>query len=106
MKRVISGVLIIALSACAVQKTLVPTGGSKADGTVELSYEFGEFEKPQVDRAQGVHAAQQRCAAWGYEGAEPFGGQKSQCQQLGGMSGCMRTLVTVQYQCTGSSASH
>lgn len=32
------------LSGCAVQKQLVPTGGSKADGTVKMSYSFGMFE--------------------------------------------------------------
>ena len=36
------------LSGCAVQKQLVPTGGSKADGTVKMSYSFGMFESPKV----------------------------------------------------------
>lgn len=87
---------------CAVQKTLVPTGGSRADGTIELSYEFGPFESPQVDMGQGALVARQRCAAWGYSDAQPFGGQKSLCQQDDGFGGCNRTLVTIQYQCIGA----
>jgi hypothetical protein len=40
MKRsVLALALIITLPACAVQKTLIPTGGSRSDGTVELSYD-------------------------------------------------------------------
>ena len=92
----------LAICGCAVQKTLIPTGGSRADGTVEMSYEFGEFETPKVDMQQGVVEASKRCQAWGYSDAEPFGGSKSQCQQLGGMSGCVRRLVTMQYQCIGA----
>jgi len=90
------------LNGCAVHKSLIPTGGSRADGTVELSYEFGMFETPEVDYAQGQEAARQRCAAWGYSDAEPFGGQKDQCQQVNGYGNCIRTLVTVQYQCIGA----
>jgi hypothetical protein len=94
--------LISLASGCTVQKQLVPTGGSRADGTVSLSYEFGMFERPQVDGTQGVVAAQQRCAAWGYSGAEPFGGSLNRCQAADGYGNCVRTLVTVTYQCTGS----
>jgi hypothetical protein len=89
------------LMGCAVNKTLVPTGGSKADGTVDLSYEFGAFEKPVVNMAQAQPAAQQRCQAWGYSNAEPFGGEKRLCQAFDGYGGCVRTLVTVTFQCTG-----
>ena len=62
-------VLICFLQGCATQKTLIPTGGSRADGTVKLSYEYGLFEKPQIDPAQGEIAAKQRCSLWGYSGA-------------------------------------
>lgn len=54
------------------QKQLVPTGGSKSDGTVRMSYSYGMFESPVVDPQQGMNAAKARCAAWGYSGAEPL----------------------------------
>lgn len=94
--------VVLVLVGCAVQKTLTPVGGSRADGTVELAYEFTQFEKPVVDAAQGLEAAIQRCAAWGYSGAEPFGGQKSQCQSFNGYGTCTHMQVSVQYQCTGA----
>jgi len=89
------------LSGCAVQTTMVPTGGSRADGTVEMSYEIGEFEHAKIDLAQAAKDAARRCQAWGYSDAEPFGGQKSQCLRSGGMSGCSRKFVSMQFQCIG-----
>ncbi|EKM6441136.1 hypothetical protein PU783_004249 [Cronobacter sakazakii] len=88
------------LSGCATKKQLVPTGGSKSDGTVRMSYSYGMFESPVVDPSQGMTSAKARCAAWGYSGAEPFGGFTSQCTQPSS-SGCMQTTVTIEYQCTG-----
>ncbi|KQS55933.1 hypothetical protein ASG17_07735 [Brevundimonas sp. Leaf363] len=94
---------LLALAACATAKTYTATGGSRADGTVRLSYEVGMFEAPTVDEAQGLKVAQQRCATWGYSGAEAFGGTTSQCTAMTS-SGCMTTLITKEYQCTGNGA--
>lgn len=97
-------ITLASLPSCAVQKDLVPTGGSRADGTVTLSYEYGRFEKPEVDMPKAATLAMQRCGAWGYTGAEPFGGQMNKCEAVDGYGGCIRTLVTVTYQCTGTPA--
>lgn len=80
---------------------LVPTGGSRADGTVVLSYEHSSLSKPQVDLAQGSQVAAERCRAWGYSSAAPFGGETRQCQAPGGYGGCYRWLASVTYQCLG-----
>lgn len=97
----VSALVIMSIGGCAVQKQLVPTGGSRADGIVKLSFEYGSFEVPQVDQEQGLSLAQKRCAVWGYTGAEPFGGFTKTCSQRSNM-GCDRWLVTVEYQCTGT----
>ncbi len=96
-----SALIIMSIQGCAVNKQLTPTGGSRADGTVKLSYEYGAFEVPKLDRQQGMSAARQRCAAWGYTGAEPFGGSTKTCSS-GSRSACESWLVTVEYQCTGT----
>lgn len=101
MTLVAAGAAILALAACATAKTYTATGGSRSDGTVRLSYEVGMLEVPTVDEAQGLSVARQRCATWGYSGAEAFGGTTSQCTSMGS-SGCMTTLVTKEYQCTGN----
>ena len=106
MKRVMMFVLpgALVLVACATQKTLEATGGSKADGVVELSYEYGMFEQPNVDLQAGVETARARCAAWGYQNAEPFGGQKKSCNASDAYGSCIHWFVTVSYQCTGGAS--
>ncbi len=85
-------------TGCATIKTLEATGGSRSDGTVELSYVYGVFEAPQVQWQQGLLTASERCAAWGYSDAEAFGGEKRSCQ-LPGTYRCLEFFVTVTYQC-------
>ena len=92
----------LAISGCATPVRPVATGGSRADATVDMSFEFGEMQKPIVDWNQAQVDAGKRCAVWGYTGAESFGGQKNQCLQAGGLSGCQRMGVTMTYQCTGT----
>ncbi len=90
------------LAGCATQETLVPTGGSRSDGTVQLSYEYGLFQVPQVNMNQATQTAANRCAAWGYSGAQPFGGQINRCEQFNQYGSCIQTMVTVSFQCTGN----
>ncbi|HEY0684618.1 MAG TPA: YecR family lipoprotein [Steroidobacter sp.] len=103
MKQSLLALAFIAmLPACAVQKTLVPTGGSRSDGTVELSYDVRMFETAKVDFQQGATVAAQRCQAWGYSDAQAFGGQKTHCHQYNGYGSCLNATVSVQYQCIGA----
>ena len=92
----------LTLGSCAttVKKELVATGGSRADGTVQLSFEHGSLEKPQLDEAQGLETARVRCRAWGYSDAQTFGGMARNCQ-LANQYGCTRWYVTINYQCLG-----
>jgi hypothetical protein len=84
---------------------MVATGGSRADGTVNLSYEYGMFQKPIVNTQLAQVNAAQKCQAWGYTDAQAFGGGLRQCEERNEY-GCIRTLVTVTYQCTGAGAPH
>ena len=82
---------------------MTATGGSRADGIVRLSYEYGSFNKVKIDEAEGLRTAQARCQTWGYKDAEAFGGVTRQCQ-ASNMYGCMRWTVTKEYQCVGANA--
>lgn len=88
-------------SGCAVKKNFYATGGSRADGTVDMAYDFAQFEQPVVslDQAQGI--ALQKCAVWGYRQAEAFGGQTTHCDQRDGWGNCVAGQVVVKYQCIG-----
>ncbi len=91
-------IMIISLG-CTTNKILTATGGSRSDGTVKLSFEYGIFESPKVDEQQGLNIAKQRCAVWGYNDAEAFGGMTRTCNVFGS-SGCTGWIVTYEYQCT------
>ena len=95
-------IAMILLAGCSTPMRPVPTGGSRADATVDMSFEYGEFQKPVIDWNQAAADAAKRCAVWGYTGAEAFGGQRNSCVQGGGMSGCARMGTTMTYQCTGT----
>ncbi|WP_422823678.1 YecR family lipoprotein [Vreelandella vilamensis] len=98
LKLILPILAVTFIAGCASPKTMQATGGSKSDGTVNMSYEFGPFESPQVDMRAAQRAATQRCQAWGYESANAFGGGLSQCVSPGsGM--CKLTRVTHTYQC-------
>jgi hypothetical protein len=90
------------LGGCAVQEQWAATGGSRSDGTVQLSYEYGQFQEPEVDDQQGAELAAQRCAVWGYTGSDSFGGVIRRCQAFGGYGNCLNWLVTKNYQCVGA----
>ena len=88
------------LGGCATPMNYVATGGSRSDGTVKLSYQYGKFQQPVVDAQQGLDLAKSKCAAWGYTGAEPFGGEVRNCTAYN-QYGCVQFLVTAEYQCLG-----
>lgn len=100
--------MLLGLLGCGAQvtsKTPEATGGSRADGIVEMSYEAGVREQVEIDWERALERARQRCQAWNYSDAEPFGGQKYTCQiQDGGT--CLRRFITIPYQCTGSQAAN
>ncbi len=101
MKKLISiFVFIIALSGCSVNKDWVATGGSRADATVKLSYQYGQGQDVHVSEQQGIELAKKRCGVWGYTGAEAFGGITTQCNQMGSF-GCADGIAIKEYQCTG-----
>ena len=105
--RKLFALLLIAVGpiGCATPKEWVATGGSRADGTVRLSYDFGAFEAPQVNNQQGLDIARSRCLAWGYQNTEAFGGERRACNNMTS-SGCTSWIVTREYQCLGKGDAH
>ena len=96
-----SATFVLLLNGCSAVKRATPMGGSRADGTIEMGYEQGEFQTVEIDWATADREAKARCQSWGYTDAQRFGGMKRVCNQPGGFSGCARHMVSVQYQCLG-----
>ena len=88
------------LIGCATPKAWIPYSGSKSDGVVKLAFDYGGFEKPVIPEGQAAQVATERCRAWGYTGAEPFGGVLQQCIAWN-QYGCIRYRVLTEFQCTG-----
>jgi len=93
-------VAVSCMGGCATQKVLVPTGGSRADATVDMSYDVAGLERAKMYPQQGIESARERCKAWGYADAQPFGGEVRTCNQPS-QYGCVAWHVTMKYQCTG-----
>ncbi len=111
MQKISSVVLMLFLifnAGCAkkVLKTWESSGGSRADGTVDVAYIFNpQAEIPQSSEAQARDVAVEKCRFWGYAEAEPFGLVKKRCQQMyyHPMIGptCLEMVVTRTFQCLG-----
>lgn len=104
MKSIVCATVVIAilLAGCSTEKVLEATGGSRSDGVVNLAFEYGWLEVPHVNMGEALSTARNRCAAWGYTNAEVFGGSQKRCLQSDMYGDCLRTQVTVAYQCTGN----
>ena len=107
-KEFVFGVLFVGMTAGCASKVPMEwsaSGGSRADATVELAYQYNAMNQvPQTSSEQADRVAAQRCKAWGYESAEPFGMQRTKCQQFGTgfyAQTCLDMVVSLQYQCLG-----
>ena len=99
-----SAALLLNLAACATsQPTGAVSGGDRSGGVVRVSYEYPEFQQPDVSDEQAMKIALGRCAGWGYDDAEPIAGQTRQCSNMEGAN-CDLWTVTREYQCTARMA--
>jgi len=96
----ILGFLILLSAGCTTQKYLAVSDGSKADGTLTLSYECGSLEKPVVHWDEAKRSAISRCQSWGYKSAEFFDVGTRRCISTDSQGNCLRYRVTYKCQCT------
>lgn len=104
MFRIAFVLAMVFLAGCATNKEWTATGGSRSDGVVRLSYDYGPMEVPKLQEQQAIDLASKRCGTWGYSGAEAFGGVTRTCNLHDGFGGCNQWLVTKEFQCTGSAS--
>ena len=94
------------LTSCfPVTKTPVAIGGSRADGVIQMSFNYGLFESPKVNWEQTQATAKERCINWGYKNAKPLGGAITNCIYRD-KSICSRMRVTIPYQCIHNARSN
>ncbi|EAQ9804664.1 hypothetical protein EAN25_07740 [Salmonella enterica] len=87
------------LSGCISTITdLSASGGSRADGTVVMSTEYGEFDSIDINKEKALASATRRCQSWGYRTAQPFDAGFSRCSDFSSF-GCTRYIYSISYQC-------
>ena len=69
---IIGAALLTSCSQTAVTRVPVATGGSKADGTIQLAHERKASEIVTVDWAAAEQNALKRCRSWGYSHCGSF----------------------------------
>lgn len=92
---------VVGLTACATHKDFYATGGSRADGVIDVGYDFNSLETPVVDQKQAYNIARSKCSRWGYTDAEPFGAKVQECTARRGLGDCSAWRVSIKYQCLG-----
>lgn len=93
-------VVMLFLTGCATSAPLEPFGGSKADGIVQFSHEYGVFRKAENVVTEAVMLeAQERCKAWGFNSASYLGEDAKQCTYENSDGVCMRYRHVHNFQC-------
>ena len=98
--------LLTGCGAKQVHKNWYALDGSRADATVKVALSWNpEKEVPLSDQNQADKIAEERCKAWGYNGAEMFGAVTQKCTQMGytGFTSlCLEAQSVMTYQCLGN----
>jgi YecR-like lipoprotein len=105
MKLLIQSLFIFSLVGCASTQQWTPAGGNRDEGVVRVSYEYPEFQQPQMSESQAQKLALSRCNAWGYQKAEPIAGQIRQCANMDD-GNCDLWSVTREFQCKEGEGSY
>ena len=104
MKKFAFLIVIVLLTGCAAKTIqLMPTGGSKADGTVTLSSQIigssRQFDLESAAWASFNESAKSSCQNWGYSDAQAFGELEHICV-LTRRDKCIKKKLGINYQCT------
>jgi hypothetical protein len=102
MMRSVAIAAVLLLPGCATPVQMVPTGGSRSEGTINMSFEYSLYKEPVIDPNQATMAANQACGGWGYSGSRPFGAETTKCEAMASNGTCTRFMVTVAFECTGA----
>jgi hypothetical protein len=97
---VLAAIVAVNLAGCATPKTLVPIEANRGDGMITLAYEYGAFQNPKVDFAEGVNTAIAKCVEWGYVDVRRISNLETECIRGDVFGPCTIYRDKVTYQCT------
>jgi hypothetical protein len=87
------------LTGCATVKNPQVSGINKLAGIVELNYEYGLFEKPQVNWDEAKKTANSQCQSLGFKPAQQSSEPNDECISRTNNGGCAQHKVTANFQC-------
>lgn len=100
--------ILITISAtfagCATPVVPTVAGGSRADGIVVLTGDYGLWKKGEIQWGEALTDARAACKGWGYQDAKAFDRYQSRCTSDTPI-GCANTRVMLRFQCTGPASS-
>ena len=89
---------LAAVAGCVTTyKMWTESDADQQQGMVKLSYQYRNFENPQVDERAGIQAARERCRDWGFKDARRKAEERT-CVD-GVPNDCSKWQVTREYAC-------
>lgn len=105
MKLLFASLGLLLLAGCASSERWTAAAGNREQGVVRVSYEYPEFQQPEMSDAEADSMALNRCNAWGYEKVEPIAGLIRQCANMDA-GNCNLWSVTREYQCKNADSGY
>ncbi len=96
---------LLIISACATDNGFQANGSDRANGLVQLSYQYVLSDRPVLDWVVAQRTAEARCASWGYARAQRSEDRRRSCLTQDIFGRCKSYRVNVAYQCTDDAAS-
>ena len=101
MRLVLVLLLLVACSPRAEGVRPVAAGEDRREGIVTMASTGTIWNPVDADWRVAQAAADRRCRAWGYDGAESYAGWQDACRVYDLHGRCVRNRVTRFYPCSG-----
>ena len=95
---------LLLLAACSPRMEgvrPVAAGESRAEGVVTMASTGTIWNPVDPDWREAQAAADRRCRAWGYDGADSYAGWQEACRAYDLHGRCVRSRMTRFYPCAG-----
>lgn len=96
---VVISLLLVTASGCAVVKTPSISGINRDEGKIQMTYNYGALERPQVKWDEVLASANNQCKSWGYQDAQQTSAPQSTCIQNNQQGNCISWKVDTLYDC-------
>lgn len=99
MKKLLLLAPLLALSACAVVKVPEISSINQDAGKIAVAYDYGLFQKPEVNWGNTLATASAQCKAWHYQDAVQSVAPQTDCVQNDQNGRCNSWKVQALYDC-------